>query len=154
MNPIVTLTSPDLRRSNGEKKKKRRKIQKSFWVCKTKTQYNWCPLPWCELNWDGSEMSSSIGDGGGRSDSEVLLVGAEDDGGRVRENYEKSGGGGNGKKKRPNEPWNGEVGKSVVYGGLDAIVTSFSLIASISATRHSAGISLHSLSFSPFPSKI
>ncbi|XP_038876440.1 protein CCC1-like [Benincasa hispida] len=44
-----------------------------------------------------------------------------------------------GKKKRPNETrWSGEVAKSVVYGGLDAIVTCFSLIASISATRHTA----------------
>ncbi|XP_023548049.1 uncharacterized protein LOC111806802 [Cucurbita pepo subsp. pepo] len=41
-------------------------------------------------------------------------------------------------KKRPNEPWNGKLAKSIVYGGLDAIVTCFSLIASISATRHSA----------------
>ncbi|XP_022156110.1 uncharacterized protein LOC111023075 [Momordica charantia] len=40
--------------------------------------------------------------------------------------------------ERPKEPWNGELAKSIVYGGLDAIVTCFSLIASISASRHSA----------------
>ncbi|KAF3614105.1 putative SPX domain-containing membrane protein-like isoform X1 [Capsicum annuum] len=38
-----------------------------------------------------------------------------------------------GKNGRPKEPWKGEVVKSIVYAGLDAIVTSFSLISSISA---------------------
>nr|GEV04331.1 membrane protein of ER body-like protein [Tanacetum cinerariifolium] len=35
--------------------------------------------------------------------------------------------------ERPKEPWKGELVKSIVYAGLDAIVTSFSLISSISA---------------------
>ncbi|GFP98524.1 vacuolar iron transporter 1 [Phtheirospermum japonicum] len=35
--------------------------------------------------------------------------------------------------ERPKEPWKGEFVKSIVYAGLDAIVTSFSLISSISA---------------------
>ncbi|KAL0397837.1 UNVERIFIED_CONTAM: hypothetical protein Scaly_0232100 [Sesamum calycinum] len=37
------------------------------------------------------------------------------------------------KNQRPKGPWKGEFVKSVVYAGLDAIVTSFSLISSISA---------------------
>ncbi|KAL5565493.1 hypothetical protein UlMin_028657 [Ulmus minor] len=40
--------------------------------------------------------------------------------------------------ERPEEPWKAEYGKSVVYGGLDAIITSFSLISSISATKRSS----------------
>ncbi|KAK3012062.1 hypothetical protein RJ639_011597 [Escallonia herrerae] len=39
---------------------------------------------------------------------------------------------------RPKEPWKGEFVKSIVYAGLDAIVTSFSLITSISAGRLSS----------------
>ncbi|GMY09446.1 protein CCC1-like [Fagus crenata] len=39
---------------------------------------------------------------------------------------------------RPKEPWKGEFVKSIVYAGLDAIVTCFSLISSISATRYSS----------------
>ncbi|CBI38841.3 hypothetical protein VitviT2T_023528 [Vitis vinifera] len=35
--------------------------------------------------------------------------------------------------KRPKEPWRGEYVKSIVYAGLDAIVTCFSLISSMSA---------------------
>lgn len=42
-------------------------------------------------------------------------------------------------KERPKEPWKGEFVKSIVYAGLDAIVTSFSLISSISAGRLSSG---------------
>merc|ERR1711915_28851 len=34
---------------------------------------------------------------------------------------------------RPKIPWGGEYAKSIVYGGLDAIVTCFSLVSSISA---------------------
>nr|XP_043620291.1 uncharacterized protein LOC122592151 [Erigeron canadensis] len=42
-------------------------------------------------------------------------------------------------RRRPKEPlWKGEVVKSIVYAGLDAIVTSFSLISSISAGRLSS----------------
>lgn len=41
--------------------------------------------------------------------------------------------------ERPKEPWKGEFVKSIVYAGLDAIVTSFSLISSISAGRLSSG---------------
>ncbi|KAG8391746.1 hypothetical protein BUALT_Bualt01G0219100 [Buddleja alternifolia] len=39
----------------------------------------------------------------------------------------------NRKNGRPKEPWKGEFVKSIVYAGMDAIVTSFSLISSISA---------------------
>jgi VIT1/CCC1 family predicted Fe2+/Mn2+ transporter len=41
-------------------------------------------------------------------------------------------------RSRPKEPWKGEFVKSIVYAGLDAIVTSFSLISSISAGRLSS----------------
>ncbi|MFS7942684.1 putative Ccc1 family protein [Helianthus anomalus] len=41
--------------------------------------------------------------------------------------------------ERPSEPWKGELVKSIVYAGLDAIITSFSLISSISAGRLSSG---------------
>ncbi|KAA8520569.1 hypothetical protein F0562_014825 [Nyssa sinensis] len=40
--------------------------------------------------------------------------------------------------RRPKEPWKGEFVKSIVYAGLDAIVTSFSLISSISASHLSS----------------
>lgn len=43
------------------------------------------------------------------------------------------------KNGRPQEPWKGDFVKSIVYGGLDAIVTSFSLISSISAGHLSSG---------------
>ncbi|KAK4411349.1 hypothetical protein Sango_0207900 [Sesamum angolense] len=43
------------------------------------------------------------------------------------------------KNQRPKGPWKGEFVKSVVYAGLDAIVTSFSLISSISAGHLSSG---------------
>ncbi|CAI8613085.1 unnamed protein product [Vicia faba] len=43
------------------------------------------------------------------------------------------------KSERPKEPWRGEYVKSIVYGGLDAIITCFSLISSISATTSSSG---------------
>lgn len=42
-------------------------------------------------------------------------------------------------KERPKEPWKGEYVRSIVYAGLDAIITSFSLISSISAGRLSSG---------------
>lgn len=41
--------------------------------------------------------------------------------------------------KRPKEPWKKEYVKSIVYAGLDAIVTSFSLISSISGGHLSSG---------------
>lgn len=40
---------------------------------------------------------------------------------------------------RPKEPWKGEFVRSVVYAGLDSIVTCFSLISSISAGHLSSG---------------
>ncbi|EEF50453.1 conserved hypothetical protein [Ricinus communis] len=41
---------------------------------------------------------------------------------------------------KPKEPWKGgEFVKSMVYAGLDAIVTCFSLISSISASQRSSG---------------
>lgn len=42
-------------------------------------------------------------------------------------------------RRRPTEPWQGEFAKSIIYAGLDAIVTCFSLISSISAGRLSSG---------------
>ncbi|KAL6124301.1 hypothetical protein ACLB2K_076815 [Fragaria x ananassa] len=36
---------------------------------------------------------------------------------------------------RPKEPWKAEYAKSILYAGLDAIVTCFSLISSVSASR-------------------
>ncbi|CAL0304675.1 unnamed protein product [Lupinus luteus] len=50
------------------------------------------------------------------------------------------GGGGERNNERPKEPWKGEYAKSIVYGGFDAIITSFSLISSISATTSSYGV--------------
>ncbi|XP_060169132.1 uncharacterized protein LOC132600011 [Lycium barbarum] len=42
-------------------------------------------------------------------------------------------------EERPKEPWKGgEVVKSIMCAGPDAIVTSFSLVSSISATHHSS----------------
>lgn len=42
--------------------------------------------------------------------------------------------------ERPKKPWKGgEVVKSIMNAGPDAIVTSFSLISSISASHHSSG---------------
>ncbi|KAL9675331.1 hypothetical protein QQ045_003533 [Rhodiola kirilowii] len=49
---------------------------------------------------------------------------------RRRLNNEVELGGGD---ERPKEPWKSEYAKSVVYAGLDAIVTCFSLISSINA---------------------
>ncbi|KAL2633917.1 hypothetical protein R1flu_005396 [Riccia fluitans] len=41
--------------------------------------------------------------------------------------------------ERPNDtPWGGEYVKSIVYGGLDAIVTSFALVASVSGGSYPA----------------
>lgn len=62
---------------------------------------------------------------GGNSNTRLLL---HEDGG-VERNSE-----------RPKEPWRGEYVKSIVYGGLDAIITCFSLISSISASSSSSGI--------------
>ncbi|KAL4563804.1 hypothetical protein LXL04_027850 [Taraxacum kok-saghyz] len=52
-----------------------------------------------------------------------------------------------GRGRRPKEPWKGDLVKSIVYSGLDAIITSFSLISSISAGRLSSG-ELSNLKFS------
>lgn len=41
--------------------------------------------------------------------------------------------------QRPEEPWRGDYVKSIVYAGLDAIITCFSLISSISAGHLSSG---------------
>lgn len=49
------------------------------------------------------------------------------------------GGGGGEYSRRPKEPWKGEFVKSIVYAGMDSIVTSFSLISSISAGHLSSG---------------
>ncbi|XP_050249170.1 uncharacterized protein LOC126696479 [Quercus robur] len=67
--------------------------------------------------------------GGATSTSRLLR--AED--GRGDSESERGGASG-----RPREPWKGEFVKSIVYAGLDAIVTCFSLISSISASRYSS----------------
>lgn len=41
--------------------------------------------------------------------------------------------------ERPKGPWKGDYVKSIVYAGLDAIVTCFALISSISAGHLSSG---------------
>lgn len=59
--------------------------------------------------------------------STTRLIDSEED----RERFNNGGDGAT--TSRPKEPWKGEYGKSIIYAGLDAIVTSFSLISSISA---------------------
>ncbi|CDP08896.1 unnamed protein product [Coffea canephora] len=49
--------------------------------------------------------------------------------------------------ERPKEPWKKEYAKSIVYAGLDAIVTSFSLISSISG-GHLSSVDVLVLGFS------
>ncbi|KAK2650442.1 hypothetical protein Ddye_017931 [Dipteronia dyeriana] len=44
------------------------------------------------------------------------------------------------RNERPREPWKGMYVKSIVYAGLDAIVTCFSLISSISAAHRSSAV--------------
>jgi hypothetical protein len=66
-------------------------------------------------------------EGGANSNTRLLL-------------HEDSGGDLERKSERPKEPWRGEYVKSIVYGGLDAIITCFSLISSISASSTSSGI--------------
>jgi hypothetical protein len=66
-------------------------------------------------------------EGGANSNTRLLL-------------HEDSGGDLERKSERPKEPWRGEYVKSIVYGGLDAIITCFSLISSISASSNSSGI--------------
>lgn len=51
------------------------------------------------------------------------------------------------RSERPKEPWKGEFVKSIVYAGLDAIITSFSLISSISAGRLSSGMFFRGISW-------
>jgi len=68
---------------------------------------------------------------GGNSNTRLLL---HEDGGDLERNSE-----------RPKEPWRGEYVKSIVYGGLDAIITCFSLISSISASSSSSGIYIYVL---------
>ncbi|KAK7394826.1 hypothetical protein VNO78_15366 [Psophocarpus tetragonolobus] len=57
-----------------------------------------------------------------------LLPTAAEDGGEDSE----------GASKRPREPWKGEYVKSIVFAGLDAIITCFSLISSINASTSSS----------------
>ncbi|KAK9910612.1 hypothetical protein M0R45_034568 [Rubus argutus] len=59
------------------------------------------------------------------------LIDSEED----RESFNNGGDGAT--TSRPKEPWKGEYGKSIIYAGLDAIVTCFSL-SSISASRQSS----------------
>ncbi|KAJ1426849.1 Ccc1 family [Sesbania bispinosa] len=62
--------------------------------------------------------------------------------GLLQEMVEEGSCGGDGLERnyeRPKEPWKGEFVKSLVYGGLDAIITCFSLISSISASTSSSG---------------
>ncbi|XP_073260342.1 uncharacterized protein [Populus alba] len=75
------------------------------------------------------------GDAGG-TNATARLLRAEDGGNRS----------GQVEEGRPKEPWKGEYVKSVVYAGLDAIITCFSLISSISAT-HSSSVDVLVLGF-------
>ncbi|RDX71766.1 Vacuolar iron transporter 1 [Mucuna pruriens] len=70
-------------------------------------------------------MSERGGSSGGTT-ARLLQRAAEDGGDSER------------KSERPREPWKGEYVKSIVYAGLDAIITCFSLISSISATTSSS----------------
>ncbi|KAI3441838.1 uncharacterized protein J3R85_001883 [Psidium guajava] len=71
--------------------------------------------------------------------SSALLLREEEDDGIEAEDVEGCDDDGMRRRERPKEPWKGEIVKSVVYAGLDAIVTCFSLISSISAGRLSSG---------------
>lgn len=65
------------------------------------------------------------------AENSSLLRGAEQEDGEMEKGKSE---------KRPKEPWKGEFVRSVVFAGLDAIVTSFSLISSISAGSLSSGM--------------
>lgn len=69
------------------------------------------------------------GDSSSGTTTRLLQTAAEDDGNSDRKSSE-----------RPREPWKGEYVKSIVFAGLDAIITCFSLISSISASTRSSGI--------------
>uniref|UniRef100_A0A0R0F308 Vacuolar iron transporter n=1 Tax=Glycine max TaxID=3847 RepID=A0A0R0F308_SOYBN len=60
--------------------------------------------------------------------------------------------GGERKSERPKEPWKGEYVKSMVFAGLDAIITCFSLISSISASTSSSVADAISMGFGDFVS--
>ncbi|KAL2330373.1 hypothetical protein Fmac_017954 [Flemingia macrophylla] len=57
---------------------------------------------------------------------------------RLLRSAAEKGGDSEWKSDRPREPWRGEYVKSIVFGGLDAIVTCFALISSISASTSSS----------------
>ncbi|ESW11917.1 hypothetical protein PHAVU_008G070000 [Phaseolus vulgaris] len=72
-----------------------------------------------------------MGERGGSSDgttTRLLQTAAEDGGDSERKSSE-----------RPREPWKGKYVKSIVFAGLDAIITCFSLISSINASTRSSG---------------
>ncbi|PQP92853.1 uncharacterized protein Pyn_36989 [Prunus yedoensis var. nudiflora] len=64
-------------------------------------------------------------------EGEEIIIGAEETSNNINGGYIK-------KSERPKEPWKGVYAKSILYAGLDAIVTCFSLISSISASRISS----------------
>ncbi|XP_048132127.1 uncharacterized protein LOC115743035 [Rhodamnia argentea] len=70
--------------------------------------------------------------------SSAWLMREEEDG-IEEEDVEGCGDDGMRRRERPKEPWKGKIVKSIVYAGLDAIVTCFSLISAISAGRLSSG---------------
>ncbi|VVA19400.1 PREDICTED: membrane [Prunus dulcis] len=65
-------------------------------------------------------------------EGEEIIIGAEETSNNINGGYISK------KSERPQEPWKGEYAKSILYAGLDAIVTCFSLISSISASRISS----------------
>jgi len=69
------------------------------------------------------------GGSSGGTTTRLLPTAAEDGGDSDRESSE-----------RPREPWKGEYVKSIVFAGLDAIITCFALISSINASTRSSGI--------------
>ncbi|CAJ1817144.1 unnamed protein product [Sphenostylis stenocarpa] len=69
-----------------------------------------------------------MGERGGTTTRLLQTAAAEDGGDSKRKSSE-----------RPREPWKGEYVKSIVFAGLDAIITCFSLISSINASTRSSG---------------
>ncbi|KAJ4842196.1 hypothetical protein Tsubulata_032618, partial [Turnera subulata] len=76
------------------------------------------------------QLGMNIDDATTITGGEYAWLPREEDGGSRRSEDVEEG--------RPKEPWKGEYGKSIMYGGLDAIITCFSLISSISASKHSS----------------
>jgi len=73
------------------------------------------------------------GSGSGGTTTRLLQTAVEDGGDSERKTSE-----------RPREPWKGDYVKSIVFAGLDAIITCFSLISSINASStRSSGMCIY-----------